>query len=103
MPQDFMSMETPVNEMKLYVKKVLISDNFELLPQYLSFVKGVVDSDDLPLNVNRETLQENKVIRIIRKKLVRKVLEMIKKLTERKRLAEEARAKKKAEKDETKE
>merc|ERR1712232_966235 len=82
-PTDFMSMETPVNEMKLYVKKVLISDAFELLPQYLSFVKGVVDSDDLPLNVNRETLQENKVIRIIRKKLVRKVLEMIKKLSEK--------------------
>merc|ERR1711862_449176 len=95
-PTDFMSMETPVNEMKLYVKKVLISDEFELLPQYLSFVKGVVDSDDLSLNVNRETLQENKIIRIIKKKLVRKVLEMIKKLTERKRLAEEARAKKKA-------
>merc|ERR1712157_556154 len=82
-PTDFMSMETPVNEMKLYVKKVLISDEFELLPQYLSFVKGVVDSDDLSLNVNRETLQENKIIRIIRKKLVRKVLEMINKLAKK--------------------
>ena len=82
-PTDFMSMETPVNEMKLYVKKVLISDEFELLPQYLSFVKGVVDSDDLSLNVNRETLQENKIIRIIRKKLVRKVLEMINKFAKK--------------------
>jgi len=83
MPSDFMSLETPINEMKLYVKKVLISDSFELLPKYLSFVKGVVDSDDLSLNVNRETLQENKVIRIIRKKLIRKTLEMIKKFSEK--------------------
>merc|ERR1719410_2487649 len=82
-PFDFMSShEEDRNEMKLYVKKVLISDNFELLPKYLSFVKGVVDSDDLPLNVNRETLQENKVIKIISKKLVRKVLEMIRKMAD---------------------
>ena len=99
-PTDFMSMETPVNEMKLYVKKVLISDAFELLPQYLSFVKGVVDSDDLPLNVNRETLQENKVIRIIRKKLVRKVLEMIKKLSEKDAKKEEDDEAKEVELDE---
>lgn len=72
--------ETKGNEMKLYVKKVLISDTFELLPTWLAFVKGVVDSDDLPLNVNRETLQENKIIGIISKKLVRKVLEMLKSL-----------------------
>merc|ERR1712207_1913 len=65
-------------------KKVLISDEFELLPRYLGFVKGVVDSDDLPLNVNRETLQESKIVRIIKKKLVRKVIEMIRKLSEKK-------------------
>jgi len=86
--------------MKLYVKKVLISDTFELLPQYLSFVKGVVDSDDLPLNVNRETLQENKVIKIIRKKLVRIVLEMVKKLSEKK---VEVEKEEKEKDDETKE
>lgn len=63
---------------KLYVRKVLISDEFPLLPTYLSWVKGVVDSDDLPLNVNRETLQESKVIKIIGKKLTRKALEMLK-------------------------
>eukprot|EP00339_Tiarina_fusa_P009077 CAMPEP_0117016320 /NCGR_PEP_ID=MMETSP0472-20121206/12882_1 /TAXON_ID=693140 ORGANISM="Tiarina fusus, Strain LIS" /NCGR_SAMPLE_ID=MMETSP0472 /ASSEMBLY_ACC=CAM_ASM_000603 /LENGTH=816 /DNA_ID=CAMNT_0004720335 /DNA_START=39 /DNA_END=2489 /DNA_ORIENTATION=+ len=65
--------------LSLYVQKVLISDEFELLPKYLSFMKGVVDSDDLPLNVNRETLQESKIIQIIKKKVVRKALEMMKK------------------------
>jgi len=67
---------------KLYVRKVLISDEFELLPKYLSFVKGVIDSDDLPLNVNRETLQESKIISIIRKKVTRKVIDMIKKFAD---------------------
>ena len=64
--------------LSLYVQKVLISDEFDLLPRYLSFMKGVVDSDDLPLNVNRETLQESKIIQVIKKKVVRKALEMIK-------------------------
>ena len=63
--------------LKLYVRKVLISDSFDLMPKYLGFVRGVVDSDDLPLNVNRETLQETKIIKIIKKKLIRKVLDMI--------------------------
>lgn len=68
--------------LKLYVKKVLISDHFHnLLPDYLSFIKGVVDSDDLPLNVNRETLQESKIIKVIKKKLIRKTLEMIRNLS----------------------
>jgi heat shock protein beta len=85
LPTDYLgTMESQPNEMKLYVKKVLISDEFELLPRYLGFIKGVVDSDDLPLNVNRETLQESKIIRIIKKKLVRKVIEMIRKLSEKK-------------------
>jgi len=70
------------SSMKLYVRKVLISDDFELLPNYMSFVTGVVDSDDLPLNVNRETLQESKIIAIIRKKVTRKVIDMIKKLAD---------------------
>ena len=69
--------------LNLYVRRVLISDSFELMPKWLSFVKGVVDSDDLPLNVNRETVQENKIIKIIRKKLIRKVLEMLRKMAER--------------------
>jgi len=64
--------------LKLYVRKVLISDEFDLMPKYLGFIRGVVDSDDLPLNVNRETLQESKIIKVIKKKLVRKALDMIK-------------------------
>merc|ERR1712048_216849 len=67
--------------LKLYVKRVLISDSFELMPRYLQFIRGVVDSDDLTLNVNRETLQESKIIKIIQKKLVRKCLEMLRKLS----------------------
>jgi heat shock protein beta len=70
------------NGIKLYVRRVLISDSFELLPRYMAMIKGVVDSDDLPLNVNRETLQESKIITIIRKKVVRKVLDMIAKFAE---------------------
>ncbi|KDO21013.1 hypothetical protein SPRG_13941 [Saprolegnia parasitica CBS 223.65] len=70
-------------DVKLYVRKVLISDSFdEFLPKYLNFIVGVVDSDDLPINVSRETLQENKILRVMRKKLIRKVLEMLRKLSE---------------------
>ncbi|CAH0476339.1 unnamed protein product [Peronospora belbahrii] len=70
-------------DIKLYVRKVLITDDFDdFLPRYLNFIVGVVDSDDLPINVSRETLQENKILRVIRKKLVRKVLEMLRKLAE---------------------
>jgi len=67
---------------RLYVKKVLIQDDFEdLLPKYLNFIRGVADSDDLPLNVSRETLQQHKILKVMGKKLVRKVLEMLRKLT----------------------
>uniref|UniRef100_A0AC35UGW9 HATPase_c domain-containing protein n=1 Tax=Rhabditophanes sp. KR3021 TaxID=114890 RepID=A0AC35UGW9_9BILA len=68
---------------KLYVRRVFITDHFvELLPRYLSFIAGMIDSDDLPLNVSREILQTSKLLRLIKKKIIRKVLEMIAKLGE---------------------
>merc|ERR1712151_364081 len=72
---------TKRSEVKLYVRRVLVAEKFEeLLPRYLNFVRGVVDSDDLPLNVSRGQLQHNKIMKVISKKLARKVLELMKKL-----------------------
>ena len=79
--------------MRLYVRKVLITDEFEdLMPRYLNFIRGVVDSDDLPLNVSRETLQQHKVLRVMGKKLVRKALEMLRKLAQKAQKAEEEKS-----------
>ncbi len=76
--------------LKLYVRRVLITEEFEeLMPRYLNFIKGVVDSDDLPLNVSREQLQQLKMIKVMSKKLVRKALEMIKNLSEEEEEEEE--------------
>jgi len=68
---------------KMYVRRVFISEPVDdLVPKYLNFIRGVVDSDDLPLNVSRETLQQNKLLKVIKKKIVRKILDLIKKLNE---------------------
>merc|ERR1712062_222926 len=69
--------------LKLYVRRVLVADEMEeLVPRYLNFVKGLVDSNDLPLNVNREQLQKNKVMKVINKKLTRKALDLLRKMAE---------------------
>merc|ERR1712072_410583 len=92
------------SDVKLYVRRVLVAEEFEdLLPRYLNFVKGVVDSDDLPLNVSREQLQQSKIMKVISKKLVRKILELMKKLAKEEDSGDEDEDEEKEEKEDEEE